>query len=191
MGEKNVTVAVTPNGLADGLAVKDDKDYFVMPLEIEMKMADFLDKLDNHSPLIHYIQKQNSNFTDDFRELCNDIDVSLLSFSAEAFNKEPDAVNFWMGDERAVTSSKLFIWNNLNLIYWKLTFRLKVHKDPYENIYCVVSGYKDFILIPPVDLHYVPRNKYPSALYKLDNRNEIFIDPIVNGTWKISIHSTN
>lgn len=54
---------------------------------------------------IHYIQKQNSNFTDDFAELCDDISVELLSFSAEAFNKNPDAVNFWMGDERAVTSS--------------------------------------------------------------------------------------
>lgn len=55
---------------------------------------------------IHYIQKQNSNFTDDFAELCDDIDVEMLGFSAEAFNKNPDAVNFWMGDERAVTSSK-------------------------------------------------------------------------------------
>lgn len=59
-----------------------------------------------------------------------------------------------------------------------------MHKDPYENIYCVVSGYKDFILIPPVDLHYVPRAKYPTALYKLNNRNEIFIDPIMDGTSK-------
>lgn len=57
-----------------------------------------------------------------------------------------------------------------------------MHKDPYENIYCVVSGYKDFILIPPVDLHYVPRAKYPTAEYKLNNRNEIIIDPIMDGT---------
>lgn len=108
MGEKDVTIAITPNGLADGLAMKDGEEYFVMPLEQEMRMNQFLDTLDNHSPMIHYIQKQNSNFTDDFSELCDDIDVSLLSFSAEAFNKQPDAVNFWMGDERAVTSSKFY-----------------------------------------------------------------------------------
>lgn len=109
MGRKDVTVAITPNGLADGLATNyDGKEYFVMPLEKEMPMADFLDTLDNRTPLIHYIQKQNSNFTDDFSELCGDIDVSLLGFSAEAFNKQPDAVNFWMGDERAVTSSNVF-----------------------------------------------------------------------------------
>lgn len=57
---------------------------------------------------VHYIQRQNSNFTEDFPELLGDIDNSLLSFSVEAFDKKPDAVNFWMGDQRAITSSKLF-----------------------------------------------------------------------------------
>jgi len=163
MGEKDVTVAITPNGYADGLATKDNKEYFVMPLEQQMQMTDFLDTLEDNNAMVHYIQKQNSNFTDDFSELCDDIDISLLSFSAEAFNKQPDAVNFWMGDERAITS---------------------MHKDPYENIYCVISGYKDFILIPPVDLHYVPRAKYPSALYKLNSRNAVIIDPILDDTKK-------
>lgn len=118
MGQKDVTVAITPNGLADGLAMNglDGKEYFVMPLEQQMRMTEFLDTLDNHHPLIHYIQKQNSNFTDDFSELCNDIDVSLLSFSAEAFNKQPDAVNFWMGDERAITSSKVSTKLKLNFL---------------------------------------------------------------------------
>lgn len=41
-----------------------------------------------------------------------------------------------------------------------------MHKDPYENIYCVISGYKDFILIPPIDLHNVPRKRYPCGVYK-------------------------
>lgn len=108
MGDKDVTIAITPNGYADGLAVKDGKEYFVMPLEQQMRMTDFLDTLEDSNPAIHYIQKQNSNFTEDFSELCKDIDVSLLSFSAEAFNKQPDAVNFWMGDERAITSSKFY-----------------------------------------------------------------------------------
>lgn len=58
-----------------------------------------------------------------------------------------------------------------------------MHKDPYENIYCVVSGYKDFILIPPVDLHNVPRKKYPSAIYKSKpgNDDELEIDPLIGG----------
>lgn len=57
-----------------------------------------------------------------------------------------------------------------------------MHKDPYENIYCVISGYKDFILIPPVDLHNVPRQQYPTAVYKSNaTTGDLDIDPLVNG----------
>lgn len=62
-----------------------------------------------------------------------------------------------------------------------------VHKDPYENIYCVISGYKDFILIPPVDLPYVPRSKYPTGVYKTDENGEMIIEPILNGTFATRI----
>lgn len=41
-----------------------------------------------------------------------------------------------------------------------------MHKDPYENIYCVIDGYKDFILVPPTDLPYVPYKSYPVKQYK-------------------------
>ncbi len=59
--------------------------------------------------------------------------------------KLPDAVNFWMGEKRAVTS---------------------MHKDHYENLYCVVSGEKTFTLIPPTDQAFVPYKLYPAAKYK-------------------------
>ncbi|KAL9706860.1 hypothetical protein quinque_010378 [Culex quinquefasciatus] len=132
LADKEVTVAITPNGYADGLARHDGQDYFVLPLETQMTMGEFLDSLDRKDPEnILYIQRQNSNLTEDFQELWQDVLTERLSFAAEAFNKEPDAINFWMGDDRAVTS---------------------MHKDPYENIYCVISGYKDFVLIPPVDV---------------------------------------
>lgn len=55
--------------------------------------------------VIPYIQRQNSNLTEDFPELVQDV-KSHISFASVAFNKKPDAVNFWMGDERAVTSSE-------------------------------------------------------------------------------------
>lgn len=46
-----------------------------------------------------------------------------------------------------------------------------MHKDPYENMYSVISGYKDFILIPPTDMQYVPRSSYPVGTYtKIDNK---------------------
>lgn len=39
----------------------------------------------------------------------DDVSMELLHFAQEAFNKEPDAINFWMGDERAITSSMLML----------------------------------------------------------------------------------
>lgn len=64
-----------------------------------------------------------------------------------------------------------------------------MHKDPYENIYCVISGYKDFILIPPIDLPYVPRCKYPTGVYKTDESGQMIIEPILNGTCWIVKHA--
>lgn len=48
MADKEVAVAVTPNGYADGIAEKDGKEYFVMPEERTMKMTEFLDALDSN-----------------------------------------------------------------------------------------------------------------------------------------------
>lgn len=162
-GNKLTTVAVTPNGYADGIAVKipENQEYFVLPEDQTMKMAEFLDKLDEtDNRNVYYIQKQNSNLSEDFPELLGDIDVRTLDFAFEAFNKRPNAMNFWMGDCRAITS---------------------LHKDPYENMYCVISGYKDFILIPPTDYAYVPRSKYPTGAYKTAHNGEMFIDPVIDG----------
>ncbi|XP_052759171.1 bifunctional peptidase and (3S)-lysyl hydroxylase Jmjd7 isoform X2 [Galleria mellonella] len=159
--DKKITVAVTPNGFADGIT-KNDKgiEYFVTPCEVEMTMTEFLDSLDTKQEnYITYIQRQNSNLTEDFKELICDVDTEI-HFASEAFNKSPDAVNFWMGDERAVTS---------------------MHKDPYENIYCVIDGYKDFILIPPTDLPYVPYRRYPQAEFR-QNGNKWDIVPINNSS---------
>ncbi|EFA03195.2 bifunctional peptidase and (3S)-lysyl hydroxylase JMJD7 [Tribolium castaneum] len=156
---KEVTVAVTPNGYADGLATKTTEKgkvhYFVMPEEIKMPMREFIKKMDDVSKqYICYIQKQNSNLTEDFSELMCDVQ-SEIPWASKAFDKTPDAVNFWMGDARAITS---------------------MHKDPYENIYCVIDGFKDFILIPPTDLPYVPYKTYPVGTYKDVMNKKCFIE---------------
>ncbi|XP_037068830.1 bifunctional peptidase and (3S)-lysyl hydroxylase JMJD7-like [Pollicipes pollicipes] len=124
-GEKPVTVAVTPDGYADAIA----GEYLALPEERSMPMAQFLDILEEPSRHngVFYIQKQNSNLTDELPELLNGV-PSDISWMSEALDKSPDAVNFWMGDGRAVTS---------------------LHKDHYENIYCVVRGHKDVTLLPP------------------------------------------
>ena len=152
--DKLVNVAVTPNGYAD--AITDGK--FVMPHEENMKFKDFIDIIENPSQHkgIHYIQRQNSNLSEEMNELIEDI--SELQWAREAFGKDPDAVNFWMGDSRAVTST---------------------HKDPYENIYCVIKGQKDIILFPPTDVPWLPYKSYKQAVFKkIDGGDSFSIEEI-------------
>ena len=74
---------------------------------LPMRILFFSDALQDGTGDVRYIQKQNSNLSDEFSVLSND--VSELPWASEAFGKAPDAVNFWMGDGRAVTSSKWII----------------------------------------------------------------------------------
>ncbi|KAJ8960799.1 hypothetical protein NQ318_020095 [Aromia moschata] len=151
---------LTPNGLADGLNVIDGEETFVLPEEKDMPMKYFLQLLkEKKENYICYIQKQNSNLTEDFRELLEDIDAEV-NWASKAFDKEPDAVNFWMGDSRAVTS---------------------MHKDPYENIYCVMEGHKDFILIPPTDLPYIPYKNYPVKRYRNVSTSRFDVEEVPGG----------
>lgn len=82
IGDQSVTVAVTPNGYAD--AVYQDK--FVMPEERTMKFNSFLDIIEKkvQPPGIFYVQKQNSNFTDEFRDLMADA-AEEIPWATEAF----------------------------------------------------------------------------------------------------------
>lgn len=63
---------------------------------------------------IPYIQTQDSNLRRDYPELLPDVEREIL-FASIALNKKPDAINFWMGDERAVTSSKFFLITIINI----------------------------------------------------------------------------
>jgi len=109
LGDEKIVVAVTPNGYADAIIKKDEKEFFVMPEERLLTMSEFLDTLENtKEDSVFYIQQQNSNFINSFRKLWSDAEIEI-SWANEAFGKQPDAVNFWMGDERAVTSSKVLL----------------------------------------------------------------------------------
>jgi hypothetical protein len=72
-----------------------------------MPMNQYLKSLEN--PVInrvHYIQTQNSNLTKEFAELIAD-SADEIEWASTLFGTKPDAVNFWMGDERAITSSTI------------------------------------------------------------------------------------
>ena len=158
LGGKRISVAVTPNGMAD--AVYNNR--FVLPEERKIPFSEFLDIMESPESSgnsgIFYIQKQNGNFTEEFSEINDDAETELR-WATEAFGNPPDAVNFWMGDSRAVTS---------------------LHKDHYENLYCVIAGKKTFILYPPTDLPYIPYCNYQQSYYKQNasGKFEVIDDPI-------------
>ncbi|GFS09331.1 JmjC domain-containing protein 7 [Elysia marginata] len=138
LGDTPVTVSVTPNGYAD--AVYEGR--FVMPEERTMPMSQFLDIL--FTPVqerkdygVFYIQKQNSNLTDEFSALMEDVD-SHIPWGSTAFGVKPEAVNFWMGDEKAITSR---------------TYRSAVYKEVVDGDFTVIEDEEsserlDFIRIP-------------------------------------------
>ncbi|XP_051253975.1 bifunctional peptidase and (3S)-lysyl hydroxylase JMJD7 isoform X3 [Dicentrarchus labrax] len=132
VGSKVISVAVTPNGYADAVS----GDRFVMPEERRMSLSAVLDIIQGKEEArgVFYVQKQCSNLLDELPELTDDVE-SHVSWMSAALGKLPDAVNFWLGESRAVTS---------------------MHKDHYENLFCVISGEKNFILLPPTDRPFIP-----------------------------------
>ncbi|XP_061898457.1 bifunctional peptidase and (3S)-lysyl hydroxylase JMJD7 isoform X2 [Entelurus aequoreus] len=142
VGSKVISVAVTPDGYAD--AVRGDR--FVMPEERHMTVSSVLDVLEGKVKRrgVFYVQKQCSNLLDELPELTGDVEAHVPWMST-ALGKLPDAVNFWLGEADAVTS---------------------LHKDPYENVYCVVSGQKNFILLPPTERPFLPYGLYQPAVYR-------------------------
>ncbi|TYZ60738.1 hypothetical protein PybrP1_011081 [[Pythium] brassicae (nom. inval.)] len=129
-GDEAVTVDITPFGRGDAvLALGEAADeLFVMPEEREMTLRDFL---------------RNDSLRDELPMLYQDV-PAYVELAKEAFGNEPDAVNIWIGDERAVST---------------------MHKDHYENMYCVVKGQKHFTLLPPAAVACLYETEYPSMRY--------------------------
>ncbi|GAB4816662.1 hypothetical protein N2152v2_003708 [Parachlorella kessleri] len=93
--------------------------------------------------LVPYLQFQNSSLLKELPQLLGDVDEHI-PWATEALGCLPEAVNFWLGDERSVTS---------------------FHKDHFENLYGVVSGTKTFLLLPPSDVFRMRLKRYPLATY--------------------------
>ncbi|KAM8737779.1 bifunctional peptidase and (3S)-lysyl hydroxylase JMJD7 isoform 2-T2 [Acanthopagrus schlegelii] len=104
VGSKVISVAVTPNGYADAVS----GDRFVMPEERQMSFSAVLDIIEGKVEAgggVFYVQKQCSNLTEELPELTDDVEPHV-SWMSKALGKLPDAVNFWLGEESAVTSSE-------------------------------------------------------------------------------------
>ncbi|EFA81864.1 transcription factor jumonji [Heterostelium album PN500] len=138
MKDVEVTVAITPDGLGDAVKDVDGTQCFVKPLEKKLKFQDFMNVKEQDKNNIYYIQYQNGSFDLEFENLWSDINHLAIDFAKEAFGMDPDAVNFWCGENRSVSS---------------------LHKDPY------VRGTKIFTLLPPLDYPFLYETEFPSATY--------------------------
>jgi jumonji domain-containing protein 7 len=144
-----ITVAISPHGYADAIVWNPERESFcfALPLEQKMKFHDFTPLLSSEEQQrkygIPYIQLQNDNLHTEYSQLLVDVDEHI-SFATEALNRLPDAVNFWMGEEKSVTS---------------------LHKDYYENLYGVVDGIKEFTLYAPTDAYFLYYRDYPVMRY--------------------------
>ena len=123
---------------------QEQEQVFVQPATINMSLSSLFDKLcrpvanDNNTStpddppqaIYYYLQSQNSNLTTtrSLRPLLSDLPRNL-PFAAPVLG-DPEAINIWMGTGASVTST---------------------HRDPYENLYLVLRGKKNFTLYAPVE----------------------------------------
>eukprot|EP00605_Chrysophyceae_sp_TOSAG23-4_P000267 GSChrysophyteH1.ASY1.ANO1.309.1 assembled CDS len=145
-----VDVNITPSGRAD--SVNESSGRFVTPLEMTLSTETFMDMLERPSEedAIPYLSSQNDNLRQKMPQLLEDCGLSI-DIADECFAGSPEAINLWVGDGRSVSS---------------------LHKDFYENMYCVVRGTKTFILLPPTDIAFLPSRTLPTSTYIYDSQGE-------------------
>lgn len=155
-GDLEVTVNLTPKGLGD--FVDPSSGLFVKPLEERMRFGDFFQGLllctrqdegegerdrEEEAAAVPYLSHQNDSLREQLPTLAGDV-PRRVPLGLEAFGNEPEAVNLWIGDSRAMSSC---------------------HKDHYENLYVVVRGCKIFTLLPPATVPFLYERRCTSAQY--------------------------
>lgn len=93
---------------------------------------------------------ENDNLRNEYSSLFEDV-PSDIPFARIALRKNPEAVNFWLGNSLSTTS---------------------LHKDNYENIYVQVRGQKHFVIMPPVAAAAVNEQSIPGTTYTSTNGDE-------------------
>ena len=122
------------------------------------------------SNLILYLQQQNSNLTEHFPELLEDVEASI-PWAAEALGMQPEAVNLWIGSSASLSS---------------------FHKDHYENLYTVIVGQKTFTLLPPAEgLCRLQLQEFPVAQWQPDPSGKLhleLVEPLQHVQWSPVVH---
>ncbi|CAJ1028315.1 putative Cupin-like domain containing protein [Leishmania utingensis] len=117
-----------------------------LPHPINVDMRTYADK--HHTPVIAYAQLQNNCLNTEYAHLRVDLCPNVELFGCRVFSKEAvEAANVWFGIPASVSS---------------------MHQDWVENLYSVVRGVKEFVLIPPWEGPFVPKPEIPAAMFAID-----------------------
>ncbi|TPP41164.1 Cupin-like domain family protein [Leishmania donovani] len=124
------------------------------PHPIDIDMRTYADK--QRTPAIAYAQLQNNCLNTEYTHLRVDLLPNVERFGCRVFSKEAvEAANVWIGIPASVSS---------------------MHQDWVENLYSVVRGVKEFVLIPPWEGPFVPKPEIPAAAFAIDEAASL-IDP--------------
>lgn len=99
--------------------------------------------------MIAHCRIENDNLREEYVRLFRDVPKDI-AFARIALQKQADAINMWIGNERSVTS---------------------MHKDNYENIYVQIRGQKHFILLSPIEMPCVNEQPLPQARYRPESKS--------------------
>lgn len=152
VGDVEVTVALTPDGLAD-CPVSDGS--FALPKYTRMPFREFWHLLDGSASkgVVPYLQQQNSSLTEEVPELLRDVPGGI-AWAGNSFGREPEAINLWVGGRPSRTS-------------W--------HRDHFENIYVVLRGSKTVRLLPPIDSFRMKLKRYEQQSYEYDDDGKLVL----------------
>ncbi|KAF2998405.1 hypothetical protein E8E14_004470 [Neopestalotiopsis sp. 37M] len=147
----NVNVAITPYGNADAPTLDaDGNTVFAKPHEEDQPFEEFLDYLTkqelespNDPVEVRYAQTQNDNLRHEYSSLFSET-LRSIPFARIALEKEPDAINMWVGNSFSTTA---------------------MHRDNYENIYVQIAGQKHFVLLPALCQPCINEQELRPAIY--------------------------
>lgn len=161
-----VNVAVTPFGNADAPTPDEQgRTVFAKPHDEDQEFGQFLEyvmrqeqeqfsSLDGEQNTrkgakggeVRYAQTQNDNLRHEYVALFSQVEKSI-AFARVALERDPEAINMWIGNSRSVTA---------------------LHRDNYENIYVQITGRKHFVLLPPLFQPCVNEQELEPATYVRD-----------------------
>ena len=168
IGDDNIICNVTPShGYGDFLLSPSSTDRpitttFVRPMELRTTFSEAASNIISPPPTdVYYYSSQDDNLRTSHPSLSSLLPPTLPLFSSAINTGPPQAINLWVGDGRAKTST---------------------HSDPFDNVYIVTSGTKTFTILPPYASGLVDNHDAPPGSFHRD-----LTDP--SSPWSVKLDS--